>query len=385
MPSALVSDTTLVTRARGGDRAAFARLVQRHRSLAWSLARRLLAEDGLADDAVQDAVLQAFLNLDLLRRPERFGPWLAGIALNYARRQLRVHARNGSLDDFIGGGLCLEPIDPTPGPEEQAEAADLSRRVRAAVDDLPVHQRAAVLLVYLSGLSPAEAAATLHIAPGALRARLYKARNALREQLPCLWQEELPMSTDLAYVEATVADVLYVPAKTDGAEGRSVIVLRSADGARTLQIWVGGFERDNLALALGSVPIQRPLTYYFTANLLAAAGATLQEIRVSRLVDNTFFAETVLRTTGGQVHVVDARASDAITLAVTAGVPIKVASEVFDQAQAWRTAYARDERPDAKHLPDILTSLKERLDAQQRDFEAELAARRIDRPPPRNA
>src|SRR4051794_6205152 len=84
-----MDDPTLVRRARGGDRAAFARLVDRHSALLRATTRRAAPDEHLAADAAQEAVLTAMLSLDRLRDDAAFGPWLAGIGLNATRHLLR--------------------------------------------------------------------------------------------------------------------------------------------------------------------------------------------------------------------------------------------------------------------------------------------------------
>ncbi len=67
-------DTALVLAARGGDQDAFGALLARHRPLLLALCRRALGDPLLAEDAAQEAALQALLGLDWLRRADRFGP-----------------------------------------------------------------------------------------------------------------------------------------------------------------------------------------------------------------------------------------------------------------------------------------------------------------------
>ena len=84
-----IPDGDLVRLARDGDPAAFRLLVERHLPMARGRAARLCPQPDDADDAVQDAFLQAFLALDRLRDPDRFAGWLGGIVANVCRAQRR--------------------------------------------------------------------------------------------------------------------------------------------------------------------------------------------------------------------------------------------------------------------------------------------------------
>src|SRR5688500_9535446 len=181
-------DAALVGAARGGDRAAFAALLARHQPLLLAMCRRALGDDDRAEDAVQEAVLQALLSLDRLRQPERFGSWLVGIGLNVCRRWHRGQGRDAwSWEAMLGGRRLPEPVDPTPGPAALIEAAELRVWVQRAVAGLPPGQRAAVVLHYLAGLTQAETAAHLGVEVGTVKTRLHKARLNLRRTL---WRHE---------------------------------------------------------------------------------------------------------------------------------------------------------------------------------------------------
>ena len=135
--------------------------------MALHLCQQVLRDWSCAEDAVQEAVLQAWLSLGKLREPERFGAWLAGIALHVCQSWLRYQAnRTWSLETLLGGRLVPEPVDRAASPPECAELRDLQRRVRQAVAALPAGQRAAVTLFYLADLSHTEIAALLGIPSG---------------------------------------------------------------------------------------------------------------------------------------------------------------------------------------------------------------------------
>jgi RNA polymerase sigma factor (sigma-70 family) len=338
------TDADLARSAMAGDRAAFAELIARHRQLLLAVCWRVLGNADLAQDASQEAVARALLVLDTLRKPEQFGPWLAGIGLNVCRRWLHQHkyaVEAWSWEALVGGARILEPVDPDPGvsPERAVEEQELVRVVRRAVDGLPPGQRAAVLLAYLAGLTQAETAASLGVPLGAVKTRLHKARLALRKSLWTTWIEEdvamvSTIATDTEFVDVEVWDVRR---STDTPErpGRNVVLLREVGGERVLPIWVGHFEGDSIVILLEKVEITRPLTFSFAANVLQAAQGSLREVRVNRLTpdDGTFFAEAVIASPTA-TRIVDCRPSDAISLALAIGAPIRVAEVVMaSQAQ----------------------------------------------------
>ena len=301
------TDAELVRRARGGDRDAFAELVARHHATLVRCCRRMVGPDA-ALDAAQDAVVTALLSLDALRRPESFGAWLVGIGLNACRAQLR-----GTVP-LSGQHQGVRPLE-SPGlkgsdPVLAAEAAELAERVRAAIAELPRGQREAVTLYYLAGLSQADAAAHLGIPPGAVKTRLHKARASLRVRLQ-------PLRERTMHVHMQVADVRRA--------GDKHVLMLAGDG-HELKIWVGAPEAEAIAVLLEDVELPRPTSHHLTASLLRATGASVREVRVTRLVEHIFYADIVLADGTS----VDARPSDAIALALVTDVPLLVDEAVLD-------------------------------------------------------
>jgi RNA polymerase sigma factor (sigma-70 family) len=306
-------DAELVAAARGGERRAFGVLVERHYRVLLTTCRRATGDAELAADAAQEAVVTALVGLDRLREPDRFGAWLIGIGLNLCRRALQERARWARADG-------REPPAPGPGPHEAAEAAEIAERVRAAIAALPAGQRAAVALFHLGGLSHAEVAGRLGTRPGAVKTRLHKARGALRRELVDVHREEFAMPA----VPMSVADVRRPTERPD----RHIVVLEEVAGERRLPIWIGTPEALSLVAALEDVELPRPGPYHFAQALLQAAGGALREVRVSRLADSVFYATAVLAD-GSEV---DARPSDALTLALVTGAPIRVEAAVLEAA-----------------------------------------------------
>jgi len=326
------ADETLVRQALQGDHQALAALLGRHRPMLLNLCRRVLGDALLAEDATQEALLQAFLSLDRLQHAAQFRYWLHGIGLNVCRQMLRRQTRDmWSWEALLGGSSVHEPVDLCPSPLEQAESRDLQVRIRSAVTVLPPGQRAAVMLYYLRGLSYAETASVLGIGIGTVRTRLHKARATLHKALWSIWQED-DMASDSTsdLIEMRIRDVWQTPAKDDRPR-LIIVILENHDGDRRFPIWIGQAEGEALAAALEQMDTPRPMTYAFMASLIEALGGRVHEVRIVRLVENTFFAEVVVESSMGR-RTIDARPSDALNLAAHTGAPIRASTEVIEQA-----------------------------------------------------
>jgi uncharacterized protein len=113
-----------------------------------------------------------------------------------------------------------------------------------------------------------------------------------------------------------------------------IIVLRDGDGQRILPIWVGVFEANAIALQIENVQTPRPMTHDLLKNLIDDLQARVERIVVCDLRDNTFYAAIHVSTAASARHVVDARPSDAIALALRTGSPIFVDDRVIESARA---------------------------------------------------
>jgi RNA polymerase sigma factor (sigma-70 family) len=366
-----MDDAALVRRAREGDSGAFAALVARHRPMLVALCRRRLGDPGLAEDAAQEAVLQAMVGLDRLERPERFGAWLGGIGLNVCRRWRRDQAREEwSLAALTGGRA--EP-DPAPAsPAEAAEQAEAARRVRGAVGRLPAGQRAAVVLFYLVGMAHREVAAALGIGVGAVKTRLHKGRAALRAELAAEEGADEMSVTTTGPVAMRVTEVRRQAAEGEEPE-KTVILLTEEAGERRLGIWVGAFEGLQIACALEGTELRRPMAYQFMASLLEATGSRLTEARVTRLDDGTFFGVAVVEGPAG-TRELDARPSDILNLALLTGAPIRVDPDVL--AQASDSELGARFLAEAAAYPDDTAAIVAEFQAEMERMRAELERRR---------
>jgi RNA polymerase sigma-70 factor (ECF subfamily) len=165
----------LVERAMHGDEAAFDALIERVGDHLHSVARRILRDPYLAEDATQRALLDAWTFLPRLRDPERFEAWVYRLVVHacYAEARRERHHR---------GNLRLLPID-HPGDPDPATAVSLAHQLDRAFATLGVEHRTVVVLVHYVGLTPAEAAAAMGTPIGTVRSRLHYALRHLRAAL----------------------------------------------------------------------------------------------------------------------------------------------------------------------------------------------------------
>jgi RNA polymerase sigma-70 factor (ECF subfamily) len=168
-------DRDLVERARGGDREAFAVLVHQVRDQLYAVAHRILRDSGLAEDALQNALVLAWRRLPHLRDADRFEAWV---------HRILVHA---CYDESQRGrswtaNVRILPAAGPSTPDETDAVADRDELERA-YRRLSLEQRAVFVLHHYLGLPLVEVAELLGIPAGTARSRLHYAIAGLRDAL----------------------------------------------------------------------------------------------------------------------------------------------------------------------------------------------------------
>ena len=180
------SDTELIFLALQGDTTAFGQLVWRYQPMAQHIAKRMIGNEDLAQELVQEAMLQAYLSLKTLREPKSFKSWLYSIVVNLCRNDLRRRkVIPFSLETMIED-LGTEPLSidrNSPDPQQIAEQKEIYTALLKAIDTLSHRNRLAILLFYQEQLSLQEVANRLNISVSAVKGRLHKSRHQLRKQL----------------------------------------------------------------------------------------------------------------------------------------------------------------------------------------------------------
>jgi RNA polymerase sigma-70 factor, ECF subfamily len=184
---ASVSESSLVSRAQQGDRSAYGELVRRHYPGVVNVVYRMCGDSHLAEDAAQDAFIQAWLHLPSYRPQTPLRGWLYRIAINAALDFLRREAAT-TPDDIEN----LTLVSPGQDPEAIIIDGEREDQVRRAVMSLPSASRAVLILREYEGFSYQQTAEALDIPVGTVMSRLNYARQCLRKLLdPQLLQSEV--------------------------------------------------------------------------------------------------------------------------------------------------------------------------------------------------
>lgn len=178
MTGAVPPDAELIATVIGGDLDAYAVLVGRYRDVCFRFAMRQLGNREDAEDALQEALVRAFRGLSSCRERERFGAWLYTIVVNEcrtwggrrARRERRFISDGSDIGDVIA-----EPVD--------GVDSAISDEIAYALRQLPAEQREAFLLKHVEELSYDEIAEITGVGVSALKMRVKRGCERLRELL----------------------------------------------------------------------------------------------------------------------------------------------------------------------------------------------------------
>ena len=195
----------LVEAAQSGDSEAYDAMIERFQQMAYATAYRYLGDHHLAQDLVQEAVIEAFVHLPQLKEPAAFPGWFRQIVFRRCTRELRQATLPCISLEAVSDGLLAES-----NPEDIAVQGEVQACVRSAVALLPQHERLVTVLFYGCRYSYNEVSAFLKIPLSTVKKRLYSARQKLKVQL-----------------QASLHDTgEHARRSSDGAEGAEICLAR---------------------------------------------------------------------------------------------------------------------------------------------------------------
>ena len=183
------SEANLLVRLRDGEADAYEQLIREQGQQMLRVARRLMRDESDARDVVQDAFLSAFRGMDRFQGHARLGTWLHRIVVNACLMRLRQRSRTEvSIDEFLpqfeedGHRRNVRPAWYQPA-EFTLQSQENRRLVRESIDRLPETYRTVLLMRDIEELNTDEVASLLGVTHNAVKIRLHRARQALREIL----------------------------------------------------------------------------------------------------------------------------------------------------------------------------------------------------------
>ncbi len=189
------SDEQLVERVQRGDKRAFDLLVIKYQHKVMSLISRYVSDSAEVQDVAQDAFIKAYRAIGRFRGDSQFYTWLYRIAANTAKNYLVSRGRRPPGSDidaeeaeFLDMGGALKDVD---SPEENIAAEELREVVEQTIKALPEDLRMALSLREYDGLSYEEIAVLMDCPVGTVRSRIFRAREAVDQQVTRLMSGEI--------------------------------------------------------------------------------------------------------------------------------------------------------------------------------------------------
>jgi RNA polymerase sigma-70 factor (ECF subfamily) len=187
-------DHELVARVQRGDSKAFDLLVRKYQHRIVALIGRYVSDWSECQDVAQEAFLRAYRAMGSFRGDAQFYTWLHRIAVNTAKNHLVANGRRPPTDDIdvadaehYDSGIRLRDNDT---PERELMRQQMEQTVMRAVEGLPEELRTAITLREVEGLSYEEIAARMDCPIGTVRSRIFRARDAIEQELKPLLDGE---------------------------------------------------------------------------------------------------------------------------------------------------------------------------------------------------
>ncbi len=230
MPNAM-NETMVFQAAARGDSKAYAALIEQSRSMVCSIALALVRDVPASEEVAQDVYLAAWRGLGTVRNPDSFMPWLRQLTRNHATEHLRRFGRRDKkheLDEALA-----KAVDSKTRPLESMIEREDQALLSEAIDQLPDDAREVIVLYYREGQSAAQVGALLGLSEGAIKKRLSRARETLRESVLERAGEAFGRTAPAAaFTAATVA--LIVAAPTTATAGTIGVTTKTVGATKWL-------------------------------------------------------------------------------------------------------------------------------------------------------
>ena len=202
------SDAELFADAMSGGPEAFAPIVERYQDAVFGVALARLRDFHEAEDAAQQALVEAFERLGNLKDPSRLGAWLRSVTIHRCIDRLRARRKVAPVEDDM-------QASDAPAPHDELERRELRGQVLAAIARLSKTQRETTTLFYINGYSINEVAGIQEVPVGTVKRRLHDARERLKEEMIGMVENVLKSEAPKDDFAARVFELLTLSAAED--------------------------------------------------------------------------------------------------------------------------------------------------------------------------
>ena len=181
-------DSQLVARAQQGDKQAFNLLVEKYQRKLTRLLSRFIRDQAEVEDVTQEAFIKAYRALPAFRGDSAFYTWLYRIGINTAKNYLMAMGRRAPTSTEVDAedaegfeeGEQLRDINT---PESLLLSNEIAETVNSTIEQLPEELRTAIQMREIEGMSYEDIAKAMNCPIGTVRSRIFRAREAIAEQL----------------------------------------------------------------------------------------------------------------------------------------------------------------------------------------------------------
>ena len=170
----------IIDLAKKGDEEAFSSLICRVQNSAYAIAYRYMENDADTRDAMQEAFIHMYRNLDAFRGESSFETWFTRILINCCLDELRKRKQSTGSEDIDNH---YDILDPAAGVEDQILKKERQKAVLKAIRELPDEAKHIIILREFGGFSYEELSEILELEPGTVKSRLYRAKHKLKDFL----------------------------------------------------------------------------------------------------------------------------------------------------------------------------------------------------------
>lgn len=265
------SDGALVGASRRGEKRAFVEIVARHQAMVCGVAFAILNDFAASEDAAQETFLTAWRKIHELREPDHLRAWLAQIARNAALAQKRRRRPEEEINE------SSDLSDTNARPDEVAASEDEAQLVRESLERLPELYRMPLVLFYCNGQSVRAVAESLSISEDAVKQRLARGREMLRERMESVIGLVLQKNVPGAVFTMTIAAAIGALAAPSVIAASAMSATATTTATSNSILTIMSSTKAALATAALITVAFIPVGYHFTSSSLSEQAARQEQ------------------------------------------------------------------------------------------------------------